>query len=464
MPSFTFWKSSKTDEAKSPLLNDDGKRQGADQVIQIAGKLDLDPGNEDAGVFVSEQPESQMELSEISTLLQQDAISRSTLSPTVTSVGDVDAKLLDGDQIRLECQLLHACSATSLVVDETGQNSSAMSHKTPATLLEEPSKPGSEATPQDRDSGVYLAEDSEQLSSSQPASVAASPVPTPPRTSTLALRESSSSTTQHKEAPARRLHRPTELNLSKTDSDSSKPRSELEKRFDLMRNSKTQSRAALRSPTELLKERLNMSPKKSAPEEKIRVFVPPKPSRTGCLLSGPAGRTDAFTSTSVRARTEVGGRPAWWCKFDNLVVFDGIEKHGEGEPWIHTRTSKGLSIARQRGDTETVVIPMNCAHCQDMLKRHEWKYDIQVCKRSVCWECRERCKWEYEQERTTRAKSCASRAETNRDRADSVLQDTEVREDELVRKIGIEQGRPKSPMEVVGGIEERLDRMTACGK
>jgi hypothetical protein len=202
----------------------------------------------------------------------------------------------------------------------------------------------------------------------------------------------------------RRLHRPTELNLGSAPS-STRPQSELEKTFHLMRNSKTQSKAALRSPTQLLQQRLSMSTTKNKQEVKVRIFVPPQPPRNGCLLPGPAGQVEAFTSTSVRARTE-RGRPAWWCKTDKLVVFDGMDNGQDGEVIIRTRTSKGLSIARRKGDTETVVMPMNCKHCQEMLNRHEWKYDIQVCKRSVCWDCKERCKWEQEQEGARTCRQC----------------------------------------------------------
>ncbi|KAF2823044.1 hypothetical protein CC86DRAFT_299693 [Ophiobolus disseminans] len=199
-----------------------------------------------------------------------------------------------------------------------------------------------------------------------------------------------------------------------------------------------------------------MSPKKSR-HDKVRVFVPPQPSRNGCLLPGPAGQVEAFASASVRARTGSNGRPAWWCKTDKLVVFDGINLRVDGQVTVHTRTSKGLSIARRRGDTETIIIPMDCAHCQEMLNRHEWKYDIQVCKRSVCWDCKERCKWEHEQTNKEHAASVTATTERNRDRADSVLQDNEVSEEDLMQKMGIEQGRPKSPIEAVGGIAERLE-------
>jgi hypothetical protein len=223
------------------------------------------------------------------------------------------------------------------------------------------------------------------------------------------------STISQVESSPRRLHRPTELNLSTINPSTSKPPSELEKQFSLMRNSMTRSKAALRSPTELLNLRMSMSSKKAVPEEKVRVFAPPQPSTTGCLFPGPAGQI-AFTSSSVRASTSTG-RPAWWCKFDKLVVFDGIDSDDK----IHVRTSRGLSIARRRGQTETVVIPMDCVHCQDMLKRREWTYDIQVCKRSVCWDCKERCKWERKQE----IKEAENKKERDRERANSVLQDDE---------------------------------------
>jgi hypothetical protein len=120
-------------------------------------------------------------------------------------------------------------------------------------------------------------------------------------------------------------------------------------------------------------------------------------------------------------------------------VFDGID----AEHKIHVRTSKGLSIARRRGQTETVVIPMDCVHCQDMLKRREWTYDIQVCKRGVCWDCRERCKWEREQEIV----ELESKKERERERADSVLQDDEVGEDLMSHQ---------SSIEGLEGIDERL--------
>jgi hypothetical protein len=200
-----------------------------------------------------------------------------------------------------------------------------------------------------------------------------------------------------------------------------------------------------------------------------------------CILPGPAAQMAAFLGSNVQARTEKYRRPAWWCKSDKLVIFDGVvhgvirdsEEHG-GMRFL-TRSSKGLSIARRKGDTEAVIIPLNCLHCQDMLRRTEWKYDVQVCKRGVCWECRERCRWEVENpvesvedaEKLERNKNVMGgdeqdvtgqkdRSERNRDRADSVLQGQEMREADLMVKVGMGTG-PQSLIEAMSGIVKSLD-------
>ncbi|KAF2676633.1 hypothetical protein K458DRAFT_447425 [Lentithecium fluviatile CBS 122367] len=190
-------------------------------------------------------------------------------------------------------------------------------------------------------------------------------------------------------------------------------------------------------------------------EEKVRVFTPPQPMLNGCILPGPVAQMQAFTGSSVRARTEKTGRPAWWCKFDKVVVFDGVEENEDGKLKFETRTSKGLTIARRRGDTETVVIPLDCSHCQEMLNRHEWKYDVQVCRRVVCWDCRERCRWEMEQEAVGAAKDGVDaevKTEANRERADSVLQADQAREEEMRIKSGIECA-PRTPVTISYGVQ-----------
>lgn len=414
----------------------------------VAGKFDLDPGNHDSGAFTFEDMEL-LAQNPPATPLQQliNLVTPSTVSSTIGHV-DADATLLDDDKIQLQCD-------TSVLGPEHGRES-------PSTTEDVARRPRDQSLPLKE--GISVKETSKKSASAseatpRPAALSIAQDLSGPRPYSFSSGHTNTtkpqSTTQRTESTARRLHRPTELNLGNSIPDASKPQSELEKRFHLMRDSKTQLKAALRSPTQLLQERLNMSPKKSKHEEKVHAFVPPQPSRNGCLLPGPAGQIEAFTSTSVRARTEAGGRPAWWCKSDRLVVFDGIDIQEDGEMKIHTRTSKGLSIARRRGDTEMIVIPMDCEHCQEMLNRHEWKYDIQVCKRSVCWDCKERCKWEREQEIKQQGET-RSRMGGNRDRADSMLQDVEIEEEDLMRKMGIEQERTKSPMEAVGGIEERM--------
>ncbi|ORY07299.1 hypothetical protein BCR34DRAFT_626494 [Clohesyomyces aquaticus] len=202
-----------------------------------------------------------------------------------------------------------------------------------------------------------------------------------------------------------------------------------------------------------------MSVHKNKKGEKIRSFTPPRPMLNGCILPAPQDQLTPFSGTSVRARTEGKGRPAWWCKVDRLVIFEGVEaREHDAESKFITRSSKGLSIARRRGDTETVVIPLDCGHCREMLNRTEWKYDVQVCKRSVCWDCGERCRWEMEEEeREKREGGIKVTEEASRERADSVLQDEEgVMDEVLMAKVGIETGA-RSPIEAVGGIEERLE-------
>ncbi|RMZ69609.1 hypothetical protein GMOD_00006442 [Pyrenophora seminiperda CCB06] len=277
----------------------------------------------------------------------------------------------------------------------------------------------------DRDSAIYVSDTESSPVKSRPTSLDLSENTTQPPKSSTSLSHTPStkslSLQPHIDATARRLRRPAELNLGTNSvTDTSKPCSELEQRFAVIRNSQTRTRAALRSPTQLLEERLNAPFLKEKIEDKVRTFTPPRPTTNGCWLPNPGAQMNAFTSTSVRGRTKSGDRPAWWCKADKLVVFDGMHMQDDGELKLLTRTSKGLSIARRYGDLETIVIPLDCTHCQEMLNRHEWKYDMRVCKRSVCWDCKERCKWEMEEEKRASEKK-ATKPEGNRYRADSLF-------------------------------------------
>ena len=129
---------------------------------------------------------------------------------------------------------------------------------------------------------------------------------------------------------------------------SPKPKTEFELQYDLILHSPRQSKAASRSPTQLLNNRLNPSPTTKAI---TRVFTPPQPMVNGCILPGPTVRMEAFTRKEVCARTE-RGRPSWWCKADGVVILDGVEMRGNGEMGFRTRSSKGLTVARRNGAVE----------------------------------------------------------------------------------------------------------------
>ncbi|UPX09344.1 uncharacterized protein EKO05_0000035 [Ascochyta rabiei] len=489
MPSFAFWKSSKPDEAKAPLLSDAAVAAELSAIVPGASRgVDLNPGNQDSGVFLFD--DDAQEISEDHALdaepipLPMTEVLLEEHEQTTTETLVTDESLLDSDEpsphpetpslvpeqplqtgasnvsehsaaeetaqkpeesqidsLQLEQhetavesskdEESHSPSSSppvSLVPKELGPNLSVEKRLSPTALVKV------ETRMRDRDSGVYMSDSESSPARSRPSSIASND-------NVLARSRVSSLSKPTAASPQRtnsiaRLQRPAELNLGFNSApDAAKPRSELDLRYDLIRNSKTQSKAALRSPTQLLQDRLNMSPRKKDVEEKVRVFTPPRATANGCMLPGPGAQTEAFTSTSVRARTEAGGRPAWWCKFDKLVVFDGLEQQGSGELGLKTRTSKGLSIARRLGDLETVVIPLDCPHCHEMLNRHEWKYDMRVCKRSVCWDCKERCKWELEQEKT--ASVYTPHTEANRERADSMLQDEQSRHYGMAKGVAV---------------------------
>jgi len=497
MPSFAFWKSNKPDPSKAPLLTEDAATEDTNIHIPLVPRnLDLNPDGEDSGVFLFDDDakplEHQQVLEAVPLIATPPAGEREPLMQeperdVQVPVKNYSKKLVLDDTEEAPAPPPKASplsqpqgtAATERLVSVAKEETAAVQHvqesvpqqekpaRSPSTHGQDSAlkRPASTATTsatqsRDRDSGVYVSDDDNLPPQSRPTSLALSDNHHQSRNSSISLKHTASTSTtsaRQRTDSIARLKRPAELNLGTNPvSDSSKPRSELEKRYDLIRNSKTQSKAALRSPTALLQERLNMSAKKEkVEEEKTRVFTPPRQTTNGCWLPGPGAQVGAFISTSVRARTEAGNRPAWWCKVDKLVVFDGIDASSDGDMKIHTRSSKGLSIARRRGDMETIVIPMDCAHCQEMLNRHEWKYDMRVCKRSVCWDCKERCKWESKQEKLV-SEETAGRAEGNRYRADSVLQDEGHEEEHLMQKVGIEQHRPMSPIEALGGIEERL--------
>ncbi|KAF1931932.1 uncharacterized protein M421DRAFT_417666 [Didymella exigua CBS 183.55] len=484
MPSFAFWKSSKLDESQSPLLSDAAVKELSVIIPNVSKAVDLNPGNQDSGVFlfdedaqeipgdqtpiigptpghpIEKSPEQPVEPTQPNTssatdleisllevhepsphrespaLVPEEPLVQTYVEATEQMGSQQEMKEEVAAQAKLPLPELRSLAEPSPVLDSTQDEehvstlqsrpvSLVPKESDPTLAVEKSAVPAAlgkiETGARDRDSGIYLSDNESSSARSRPSSIASNET-APLRSRVTSLSKPSTSSPQRTNSIAR-LQRPAELNLGFSGAqNTAKPKSELDMRYDLIRNSKTRSKAALRSPTQLLQDRLNMSPKKKE-AERVRIFTPPRVTVNGCLLPGPSAQAEAFTSTSVRARTETGGRPSWWCKFDKLVVFDGIEQ-ADGEMRLRTRTSKGLTIARRQGDLETVVIPLDCTHCHEMLNRHEWKYDMRVCKRSVCWDCKERCKWEFEQERIMTATT--PRADANRDRADSVLQDGQV--------------------------------------
>jgi hypothetical protein len=180
----------------------------------------------------------------------------------------------------------------------------------------------------------------------------------------------------------------------------------------------------------------------------------------GCLLPGVEAKGQGFLAGDVRARSGKG-HPAWWCKLDKVVVLENITLSDDGEALFHTRSSKGLSIARRKGVLETIIIPLDCTHCQGLLKRREWKLQMHMCKHSVCWDCKERCLWEMEQAKErnvleTKQAKIENHSQADQMSADSVLEDGGSQDGDLMREIGIAL-EPNCHTEVIDSIEERLE-------
>ncbi|CAE6998524.1 hypothetical protein PTNB73_04012 [Pyrenophora teres f. teres] len=418
MPSFAFWKNTKTDtqttKAQQLTSVPDTIAYASTSVLEGKKSLDLNPRNADSGFFRFDETEG----SGIVERQMPSSPLRST-SPSLCIASATERRTHTFDPRRGSTEEEYRAQHARPVTPPFRRNSNSAST---AKCLGSDAKTKPAAVAIERGYAVYVSGFEHSPVNSRPTSPAMSEkITAPPKASTSLSHTPSTkslSLQPNIDAITRRLRRTAELNLGTNPiASTSKPRSELEERFDMIRNSKTQSRAALRSPTQLLEDRLNAPLIKELPEEKPRTFTPPQPPPNGCWLPNPSASINAFTSSSVRGRTQTGGRPAWWCKVDKLVVFDGLHTHDDGEVTFQTRTSKGLSIARRRGDAETIVIKLDCAHCREMLHRQEWKYDMRVCKRSVCWDCKERCKWEGEEEKRVGGGKMVG----NRFRADSLM-------------------------------------------
>ncbi|KAF2432830.1 hypothetical protein EJ08DRAFT_608720, partial [Tothia fuscella] len=148
---------------------------------------------------------------------------------------------------------------------------------------------------------------------------------------------------------------------------------------------------------------------------------PKTPISDGCILPGPARSANPFETGSVRAST-ASGCPAWYCRHDQLVIFDGIQTHPKsGVKTFLCRTSKGLEVARKHCPKERVYVNLTCGHCKDMLGKSKWIFEARVRQLSVCVKCRERCLREEEtMMKTTRRQNDVEM----KDRRDSFLTDS----------------------------------------
>jgi hypothetical protein len=132
-------------------------------------------------------------------------------------------------------------------------------------------------------------------------------------------------------------------------------------------------------------------------------LLPGSPRAPNCLLS--RSRLD------VAARfpgTTASGRRAFWCRTDNLVVFDGASFAADGGWAVATRSSKGVARANARGEEVVVRVDVQCAHCWEMLGMKVWKYKARVCRRGVCGECRRRCLEMHEEEMRARREAAGT--------------------------------------------------------
>lgn len=142
-----------------------------------------------------------------------------------------------------------------------------------------------------------------------------------------------------------------------------------------------------------------------------------------CMLPGPKHTSRPFDITTVKGTTATGA-PAWWCRHDKLVVFDGIQTRGdEKKKHLITRTSKGLEVSRKRSPKEVISIKLSCSHCRDMLGKKTWTYETRVMESKVCQRCQERCWWEVGKQELEAARH--EKEEVSKKR-DSVLSEIDI--------------------------------------
>lgn len=128
---------------------------------------------------------------------------------------------------------------------------------------------------------------------------------------------------------------------------------------------------------------------------------PPTPVDPGCLLPGPNRSLLPLDMTrSIKPKAASGGS-VWYCRYDKLVIFDGIHAgNGDSSRKLITRSSRGLDISRKNCPKEKITIGLPCTHCQGLLKRRTWVFEERMLQCRVCKGCQARCwkEWETGQE------------------------------------------------------------------
>jgi hypothetical protein len=124
---------------------------------------------------------------------------------------------------------------------------------------------------------------------------------------------------------------------------------------------------------------------------------PPTPVDEGCILLGPRRTLNPFDVTRQIHAATTDGSPAWYCRHDKLVIFDGIrDNSGNGTSKLITRSSRGLDMARRNCPKTTIQVDIPCSHCQDLLKRKTWVFAERMLECRVCKTCQDRCWREWD--------------------------------------------------------------------
>src|SRR5690348_16428186 len=141
MPTFTFWKNPKLDEAKSPLLSNGETAEVFEISAPSTKVLELDPGSQDSGVFYFE--EADLPSSPLPTVALE--------QPGSGAQPEVDAKRLSTPEIMEAVKEMGPDEKVIVGRPSLVAETVKLKSKEPASAA-----PGLADKMGDRDSGVYL--------------------------------------------------------------------------------------------------------------------------------------------------------------------------------------------------------------------------------------------------------------------------------------------------------------------